>query len=284
MNNESGQTPMLQIPAYLAIAVGGTKTLLAVFSEKGELIFSQKFPTEKNYEKFLKNLKAEIDKLAVNYRFIACCCALPGKIDRQLGLGEHFGNLPWQNVPAQKDLADILHMPVFIENDANLAGVSEAKLVNEAHKTVMYLTISTGIKSGITVDGILVPELADNEPGQMVLEHEGKLQKWEDFASGRALVSRFGKKASEQEDPAVWAAFAHDVALGIEALAAVVQPGIIIIGGSVGNYLEKFLQPLQAELKAMQNDMVEAPPITKAKRPEEAVIYGCYEFIRQKLG
>jgi predicted NBD/HSP70 family sugar kinase len=283
MNLDDGQNSAYPGPAYLAIDVGGTKTLLTVFSAYGELLFKNKFPTEKKYEQFLKSLKPQLDQLKSQYRLVAACCALPGTIDRQNGLGEHFGNLPWENVPAKKDLSEMLNVPVFIENDANLAGISEAKLVEQQYKKVMYLTVSTGIKSGITVDGKLVPELADSEPGQMVLEHDGKLEKWERFASGKALVERFGKPAKDQDDPAVWAQFAPDVARGMDALMAIVQPDVIIIGGSVGNFLEKYIEPLTAELKKLQNDMVEIPPIIKAQRPEEAVVYGCFEFIKQNL-
>jgi hypothetical protein len=34
-------------------------------------------------------------------------------------------------------------------------------------------------------------------------------------------------------------------------------------------------------LDKFNNPLVPIPPVVKAKRPEEAVIYGCYEFIKQ---
>ena len=104
------------------------------------------------------------------------------------------------------------------------------------------------------------------------------------MASGRALKKKYGKKASEIDDPAIWQAYVKDLAPGMSELVAVVQPEVIIIGGGVGAHLEKF-QPYHVhELKKYENHMVIIPPIIKAKRPEEAVIYGCYDFIRQQIG
>jgi len=267
---------------YLAIDIGGSKTLFAVFDDNGQIVDEHKIPTNKDYPAFLGELNGVIkDKLA-HHTFVACCCAVPGEVDRQSGVALVFGNLPWRNTPIKKDLAKILGpIPIKIENDANLAGLSEALLVQDTYKKVMYLTVSTGIKSGFTVDGRIEPNLADAEPGQMVLEHEGKIQKWEDFASGRALVAKYGKKASEIDDPEIWKAFAHNLALGIDELLAIMRPDVVIMGGGVGSHYEKFATYLEQELNKMSNDMVPVPPIVKARRPEEAVVYGCYEYAKQ---
>lgn len=269
---------------YLAIDVGATKTLLAVFSEDGKLIHEQKIPTNHKYGQFL----AEVASVIQNEHFkkqqiSAACCAIPGRIDRDTGIGTSFGNLPWKNVPVRTDFEKILAgTAVFIENDAKLAGLYEA-LIHKKYKKVLYLTLSTGIGSSFIVDGKIDEAYADAEAGHMVLEHEGKLKTWEDFASGQALVERFGKKASELDNPFAWKAYAKDVARGLDALLAVLQPDAIIIGGSVGVHLEKFSTQLKGELKKYGNNMVPIPPIIKANKTEEAVIYGCYEYIKQNF-
>ena len=267
---------------YLAIDVGGTKTLLAVFDETGHSVVQQKIATPKSYEAFAKSLKKLIGTEFDKFKFKACCCALPAEVDRQHGIGLAFGNLSWHNVPILRDLKKIVgDIPIYIENDAKLAGLSEAKLLHKKYHKVLYLTISTGIGDGIIIDDKIDMDFADSEAGQMVLEHDGKLQRWEDFASGRALVERYGKKASEIDDPVIWEAFANNLARGINELLATLQPDIVIIGGGVGAHYEKFSEYLNASLKSMENDLVDVPPIVKAARPEEAVIYGCYEFLRQ---
>lgn len=267
---------------YLAIDVGGSKTLLAVFTHDGKVSAEAKIATPKNYKNFLDEVKEAADVLSSKHTFDACCCAIPGLVDRRHGIGITFGNLAWHNVPIKEDLHRLLaHTPVLVENDANLAGLSEARFVHQKYKRVLYLTVSTGIGDGFITNGKIDLDLADSEAGQMVLSYEGKLQKWEDFASGRALYAKTGKLASELHDEAAWKDFVKGLAAGIGELSAILAPEVIVIGGGVGAHFHKFGQFLDEELQKYENEMVRIPPIIKAHRPEEAVIYGCYEFIKQ---
>lgn len=266
---------------YLAVDIGGTKTLLASFDEAGVIQEQVKFPTPQDYELFLKGLESNVASLSTK-DFQKGGVAVPGRLDRQHGLALGFGNLPWENVNIQADIERITHCPVLIENDANLAGLSEAMMVKHEFKKVLYVTISTGIGTGIIINGIIDPNFADSEGGQMLLEHDGKLQQWEDFASGKAVFERFGKRASDidAEDTETWQRIAHDIALGLIDLIAVIQPEVIVFGGGLDTNYEKFIVPLTAELKRYEMPLVPIPQLRKAARPEEAVIYGCYDLIK----
>lgn len=266
---------------YLAIDVGATKTLVAIFSKDRTVLQEQKIKTSNKYDQFLKDLGAVLEQEKFSKdKITAVCCAIPGKIDRQAGVGLTFGNLPWQNAPLGNDVEKIAGAKVFLENDANLAGLYEA-VTHKKYKKVLYLTLSTGIGAGFIIQGKIDPAFADAEVGHMVLEHEGKLKVWEDFASGKALVERFGKTAEQLDNPFAWKSYAKDVARGIDVLLAVFQPDVVIIGGGVGAHLDKFVEPLEKELKQIGNHMVPIPPIIQADKAEEAVVYGCYEFIKQ---
>lgn len=268
---------------YLAIDVGGTKTLLAVFSEDGRIVASKKIFTDVDYEKFLDNIKEVVDNDFKDYQITYGCCAIPGGVDRQRGLGVRFGNLSWQNVPLQADLSQLLsNAPVIIEHDAAVGGLSEALEVQSQYRRVLYVAPGTGIGVSFIMDGKIDSDLADNEAGHMaVLQKDGQVKTWEDLASGRALKAKYGKLASEIEDPMIWAEFAHDFARGLQPLFATLQPEVAIMSAGVGAQLHKFVEPLGTELRKLENKMVPIPPIIKAKRPEEAVIYGCYELIKQ---
>lgn len=268
---------------YLGVDVGGTKTLLAVFDGNGKVVFEHKIGTNKDYIKFLADVSKIVSPEIKKFGVMEACCALPGRINRRLGLGVSFGNLDWHNVPIKEDLKKLLGgVPVVIENDANLAGLSEALLVHKKYKIVLYLTFSTGVGGGIITNGKIDATFEDFEPGQMVIFHEGKLQKWEDFASGKALKKRYGKIAADINDATTWRLYSADLAIGVQELLAVVQPDVVIVGGGVGSHFEKFSAYLEGELQKLENPLVPIPPIIKARRPEEAVIYGCYDFIRQQ--
>jgi predicted NBD/HSP70 family sugar kinase len=267
---------------YVGVDIGGTKTLIAVLDDDGVIVEQAKFPTPENYDAFLNEAGKMLSGLRTK-DFRAAGVAVPGKIDRHNGIATEFGNLHWHNAPVQADFEKLLACPVVIENDANLAALSEAMMAKKFEK-VLYVTISTGIGTGIVIDRAIDPVFADSEGGQMALEYNGKIAIWEDFASGRAIVERYGKKAKDIEDPVIWRRIAHDWARGFIELIALIQPDVIIIGGSVGVYFDKYIDLLKDELSVYDNPMVPIPPIQQAARPELAVIYGCYDLARSKYG
>lgn len=265
----------------LAIDVGGTKTLVAVFTNGGKLTKSIKLKTPKEYPRLISTLKATILRFE-EYSFDYACIAIPGKIDRNKGIGLAFGNLKWTNIGVKKDIKAIVKCPVEVENDANLAGLYESRQIIKDHKRILYLTISTGIGSGITLNGKLDPELIDSEAGHMMIQFGDKIQPWEDFASGRSIKNKYGKLASEISSRKDWREISHRFAIGISSLIATIQPDAIVIGGSVGTHFKKFRVPLNSELKKLSTPLTPVPAILSATKPEEAVIFGCYEFAKDK--
>jgi predicted NBD/HSP70 family sugar kinase len=264
---------------YLTIDIGGTKTLLARMAKDGSIETTIKFPTAKSYKEFLKDLADNVAKITTS-SFRLVCVAAPGKIDRKQGIVVAFGNLAWTNVALKDDVQAITKTTVLLENDAKLAALSEARLLRPARQKVTYLTVSTGIGGGTVINNKLDPDLQDAEVGHMLFEKNGVLVKWESFASGKAIVRRFGKLASELDDPEIWKIISKDLAMGIIDIAANVQPDVIIIGGGVGSHFHKYGNLLKTELKKYEDPLVRLPEIVQAKHPEEAVIYGCYEFIK----
>jgi predicted NBD/HSP70 family sugar kinase len=259
-----------------AIDIGGTKTLLAVFNETGEIIDSLKFASNNIYSLFLSDLKENITKLSYK-NFEICVIGRPGTITRDGTNATNFGNLLWSNLSLSKDLEEIFKCTVLEENDANLAGLSEASLINNGQGKILYITISTGIGGGYVINGILDPNTINAEIGAILFERDSKILRWEDIASGKAIVKKYSKKASEIKDENTWNKIAYDIAIGMYNSIRILTPDIIVIGGGVGAHFEKFKEPLEHHLQSFKTDLV-LPKITKAKHAEEAVIYGCYRL------
>ncbi len=266
-----------------AVDIGGTKTLIAVFDDAGTLTEQIKFATPTEYENFKIELATNVAKLATK-EFEHIVVAAPGKINRNTGVVEAFGNLDWVDVPIQAEVSEVFGQKVLLENDARLAGLSEGLLLYPKYRKTLYVTISTGIGSGYVIDGKLDPDFLDMEVGQMLFEYEGKLRDWEDFASGKAFQAKFGHRVSETkaDDSKAWYWFARNIAIGLSNLSATLTPDAIVIGGGAGAHLEKFQDRLTEELKIYHNPMIFVPPVLPAQRPEEAVIYGCYAYARQQ--
>jgi glucokinase len=264
----------------LAIDIGGTKTLLGLYTEKGQLKKTYKFETPPVYDDFMTKLIAEGREFIKDENVTHAVVAVPGRLDRVKGIGISFGNLTWENVPIGPQLSKGLGVIVDIENDANLAGLSEALLLPKYRK-VLYVTVSTGIGGAYVVDGRLDKNMIDAEIGHMMLEHEGRIQTWQSFANGKAIFNKFGKRASDITEPSTWYIVARNIAIGLIDVIATTTPDAIVIGGGVGSHLEKFKDRLEEELRLYQSNVVSLPPIFQAKNPEEAVIYGCYALAQQ---
>ena len=92
---------------YVGVDVGGTKTLVAVLTNEGEIVEHTKFPTPKKYD----NWKLELRHVLANFKtkdFKAGGAGIPvTSFDRENGIGINFSNLPWRKVPIQSDLERI---------------------------------------------------------------------------------------------------------------------------------------------------------------------------------
>jgi predicted NBD/HSP70 family sugar kinase len=269
---------------YLGVDIGGTKTLLAVFDDAGTLLEQIKFPTPPDYQTFLKDLAESISQHLTHKTFTAAGVGVPGLLDRTAGTVKLLSNIPWRDKPIRQDIAQIVNCPVAIENDSKAGALSEARLVLNQYKQVLYLTLGTGISGGLVVNGMLDPCLLDAEYGQVVFPHDNKLMSWEAFTSGKAVFEQYGKKASDIDDPAIWQVIASNLGLGVIAACAITQAEAVIFGGGIGMFFDKFAAPLQAFIDQNLPPIVRKPVLLRAQHAEQAVVYGCYELAKQLNG
>lgn len=268
----------------IGLDIGGTKTLLSVFAENGKMLEEIRIETNQDYEIFIQDLTAQARRLNTNKAKIACA-AVPGLIDRKRGIAESLGNLPWRNKPIAHDLSEALGVQhVYIENDSKLAGLAEALHLRDEYKRVFYITISTGIGGAWVVNGKLVKEVIDMEIGKAPLQHKGKIQAWEEFASGKAFFKKYEKKAIEVKDPKIWEEFAQDINAGLGIICAAYQPDVIVFGGGLGQRLNRFKEYLGPYLEAHLHPNVRQPKALLATHFRgQSVIYGCYAYAKDKL-
>ena len=265
----------------ICVDIGGTKILIAAM-KSGEIIGTPvKIKTPQDAAKAIEAVVAAIKNIP-NYTAADCVSiGAPGKIDPRTRALVACGNLPWENVPIAQIISQEIGLPAFIENDANLAGLGEARAQNLITGTALYLTISTGIGSGIIVDGTLAKGLEGTEAGHMMIQYGGEFQLWEKFASGKVLYELYDKKAEDITDSAIWYRVSETLVHGILPAIAMLQPDAIIIGGSIGTYFERYSRSLISLLNEKNDSgVVVVPPIYGAKNAESAVLYGCYEYAK----
>ncbi len=268
---------------YIAVDIGGTKTLVAAYSVDGEILRSDKHPTEKDFDKFIENLCREVGRVAGDEKIDAIAIAAPALIDYDAGIARSFGNLDWTNVDIVTPVKARFHAPVAIDNDANMGALGEANMgAGVDHEKVLYVTLSTGIGTGVTMGGKLSPALRKSEGGMMRFRHDDKLVIWERFASGSAFVDEFGQYGADDENPEDWKAWAEDVSIGMVDMISIIQPDAVVIGGSMGNHIAKYQDFLIAAIDEKRGQTVDMPQIIQAQDPDNAVINGCYVVCKQQ--
>ena len=141
----------------VAVDIGGTNTRVALIDEDYNIKDKTVFRTSVN-DPYI-TLKALSDKI-LSYEEELCGAALscPGPLDLLGGKVLTPPNLKgaWHNLDIAKVLSEMINIPVFLQNDANLAALAEANLGSgRGHRVVQYLTVSTGIGAGFVVDGKL---------------------------------------------------------------------------------------------------------------------------------
>ena len=261
----------------MAVDTGGTKTLITAFSQGGDAGEMIKFQTPPREEDYLEVLRQTLKDHYGGQRVEAIVVAMPGIVKD--GVAIWCNNLKWKNFDVGSALKGVLgKAPVFIENDANLAGLAETRSRDPMPTSSLYVTVSTGIGTGMTTKGVIDPGIRHSEGGRMLVEYEGKVREWESFASGKAIYTIYGQYARDITSKRTWNEIADRISRGFLVAIPLLQPDVIIIGGSIGTYFDRYAEKLEAILKTHLPPHIACPLIVPAKHPEKAVIYGCYYY------
>jgi polyphosphate glucokinase len=135
----------------------------------------------------------------------------------------------WVDYPIAEKLSKSLKRRVEIVNDADAAGIAEMRFGVGAGKrgTVIFLTLGTGVGSGVFVDGTLVP---NTEFGQMEIR-------------GRPAERRSASAARTRRGLS-WKAWAQDLDEHLQRIEDLMWPSLFILGGGVSKNADKFVPKL----------------------------------------
>jgi len=263
---------------YLCIDIGATKTLVALMNNRRRILNSFRFATPHDQDVFLDTLTSEVRANFSIDGLKVISVAVPGPVENNQILW--IDNLPWTNFNLDGNLKKLFRTPVFLENDATLAGIAETENLPGLS---VYLTFSTGIGSTVIRDGQVDPAFDTFEPGHDEYSFRGKLLAWEDFASAKAIADYYGKLTSKIKKKSDWVEISCRMATGLRPIIAYIRPDNIILGGPLGLDLKKYRQPLEKQLSVSLPPGVSMPKFTTAKYKHESTIYGCYVYAQRQL-
>jgi len=145
---------------YIGIDVGGTGIQIGVVDENGKILCKGETPTGvgRPYEEIIGDmgrcmLKVMGDNDYKPKEIAAIGIGIPGIADND-GNVIFCTNMGWKNVPLRKELQKYLNKPVFIDNDATVAGFAEYICgVSAGTHSSVFLTLGTGVGGGIVIGG-----------------------------------------------------------------------------------------------------------------------------------
>src|SRR5947209_5759118 len=165
--------------AVLSIDFGGTQTRAAVVSQEGRLLSRARADTQRlaGPEAVIRRMKQTAHRAleqSAQRQVAAIGLSAPGPINPYTGVIYTAPNMPgWKDIPIGEIVAQEFGVPCYAGNDANLAALGEWQYgAGRGCHDLVYLTISTGIGSGIVSSDrlILGKEGLASEAGHMVVE------------------------------------------------------------------------------------------------------------------
>lgn len=269
----------------ITIDTGGTKTLVTAFTREGKPADVYHFLTPKNEDDYIGTLSELLHEhyLLKGKPIDGVVIAVPGMVRDNKAVW--CPNLGWRHFDIVKKIRPLVgdSIPIWLENDANLAGLSETIRLGKEPRNSLYVTISTGIGTGIIAEGKVDKNMSMSEGGHMLVEYDGRLRDWESFASGRSIYETYGKYARDITNKHIWKQIADKISRGFLVMIPIVMPDVIIIGGSIGAHFDKYKEPLKHYIASQLPSHIPMPILRQAKYPEEAVLYGCYYYGVQRL-
>jgi glucokinase len=168
----------------IGIDVGGTKISIGLVTARGEIIARKDFPTaaeegpEAVIERMIGQAKALLEQQSLAAQSLSSIgIGIPGTVERKTGRVVLAPNIYWRDVPVGERIRGAFPgVAVLADQDTNVAALGEFLVLNDPQiSSLYYLTISTGVGSGIILDGKLHRGRGNTagEVGHFIVERNG---------------------------------------------------------------------------------------------------------------
>lgn len=240
---------MVSAVRIVGIELGGTKAIGVLWLD-GVIIDEIRLPT-RDPDSTLADLFVSLDRWWQDGPFTAIGVASFGPVAldpaaTRYGCILTTTKVPWIGAPILPRIAARYACPIAIDTDVNGAAMAEYRWGSgQGARSLVYLTIGTGVGGGALIDGRPVHGRLHPEMGHMKLRRKpgdsfaGRCLYHGDciegLIAGPALAARFGTAAEalEQSDPR-WDDAAWDLAQLLAALWHSYSPDRLLVGGGVG--------------------------------------------------
>lgn len=297
-------------PHFVAIEIGGTKLQLSAGTADGNIVDRLRFNVdrERGAEGIRGQIAQGVPELIAKWQPAAIGVGYGGPVDWRTGrIWKSYHIAGWSDFPMADWLREQTGLPVFVENDSNLATLGEAICgAGKGMNPVFYTNMGSGVGGGLVVDGRIYHGAP---PGEMEFGHlrlHGPERILEDDCSGWSLdcairvaaentpesklaelvkthvgtggEAKYLVKALEAGDPLAISLLETLAGHFTNALGVVVQllhPEVIVIGGGVSLIGEPLREAVVKRLPSFIMDVFHpGPEVRLAGLREDSVPVG----------
>ncbi len=276
--------------------IGGTDIKSCITNNSGRILYENKIPVAKHsdsnsvLEQLLIGQNFLLEKVKTNINeIIGIGIGVPGAVSPRTGRVDRFIHISgFEDFPFASEYKKLSGCDVIVDNDANMAALGEFNFgKGKQFTSFIFITIGTGIGSGIIIDGHLVRGNTGStgEVGCMKLYDSGKycacgqFDCWHSYCSSSALVREAKVRLSLNKKNLLWSmcsedfknltakhifdaarsgdAFANQLvhyevkhlAKGLSSIVNMLDPEAVIIGGGMSEAGDILFGPLKEEMK-----------------------------------
>lgn len=287
---------------YIGIDLGGSNVRVAKMDAEGRIVQDVIAPShgKEGPEKIEANILGLLEQFDLSdVRSIGL--AIPGPVDAEKNVITMATNIPGcEGYPFAANMEKITGIPVFLDNDANAAGLAEALLGSgKGYNIVYFITHSTGIGGGLIINGKIISghkgyagEIAnvivDPEAKQYPIYKHLNRGGVETIASGTAIGlignDLIGPEANSarkvfilategnEKAKAILDKMSKDLATCMAQISAIVAPDCFVIGGGCAKSSMLYFDQLKEYFKSMAHEGMREVPILKAALQEPGVL------------
>jgi glucokinase len=308
----------------IGVDLGGTKMLVGVLDGTEVLWESREASTGQSEDELVELLVREVSEAReARPEASAVGLGIPATIDHHSGVAVSAVNLPLADLPIRDLVSERVGLPVFVDNDANVAALAEYLFgAAQGKPNTVMLTVGTGIGGGLILSGEVYRGAtgAGAELGHTVIQADGPPCQGncpnhgcvESLASGTAL-GREGRAAAESSPDSVLAQMLADgktidgkavteaalggdeTAIGVfeliggrlgvacSSFANIFQPDAIVVGGGVIAAGDLLLDPVRRELRERALNPMNRTPVLEATLGNDAGMIGAAALARVEL-
>ena len=309
---------------YVGVDIGGKNIKMGIVDDFGRVLSSMSYKTEqeRGYDAVLLEIISNIGVLCEQAGIYTddisgIGIGVPGICNSRAGLVMSCSTLNWKGVELAGDVTNLTGKPCKVCNDANCAALGEQRFGSgRNYKNLVYITLGTGIGSGIILDGKLFEGLgcAGAEAGHMGISVDGEKCAcgnrgcWETFASAKAFV-RQTREAVRKNPGGILAEVCKDgisgksafiaarkgdkvaaslieryidyVTYGLIGLTNILHPQAFIIGGGIANEGAALTLPVKKKLNEYidNNGFYPYVDVVSAKLGESAEFMGAAALV-----